>query len=123
MPKVLALSDGAVNSNLKDIVESTAAVVFLGTPHRGGGRYADLGQVARKIISVLCIATNPALLDSLGLRNADLERTQDSFSRIWQKYDFKVKTFQEELPLTGVNIPGTVLNETVCSIPRLTMCC
>jgi protein SERAC1 len=43
--------------------------------------------------------TNKRILDSLSLRNSDLERCQDIFSSLWLKYNFQVKTFQEGLPL------------------------
>jgi len=44
------------------------------------------------------------MLDALGLKTTDLERAQESFSMLWQKYDFRVKTFQEGLGLTGFNL-------------------
>lgn len=43
--------------------------------------------------------TNARILDSLSLRNSDLERCQEVFSSLWLKYNFRVKTFQEGLPL------------------------
>ncbi|RDW84265.1 hypothetical protein BP6252_01855 [Coleophoma cylindrospora] len=111
--EVLHLSDSSDEPSLKSIVDSTRAVVFLGTPHRGGGGYANLGQLVRTIASVFMVDTNPAVLDSLGLRSSDLERSQLNFATAWRKHAFKVKTFQESLPLTGINVPGTVLNKTV----------
>ena len=43
------------------------------------------------------MATSPVILDSLGLKNTDLERAQEEFSRLWQTNNFRVKTFQEGL--------------------------
>ncbi len=43
--------------------------------------------------------TNARILDSLSLKNSDLERCQDVFSSLWLKHNFRVKTFQEGLPL------------------------
>jgi len=48
--------------------------------------------------------TTSAILDSLGLKTTDLERAQESFSTLWDKHQFRVKTFQEGMGLTGVNI-------------------
>lgn len=55
------------------------------------------------MISALRMKTNPAILDALRLRTKDLEIAQESFSAVWNRYDFRVKTFQEGLGLTGVN--------------------
>ena len=85
------------------IVEDTKAILFLGTPHRGSDT-ADLGTIARRIVSAFGVDTNRKLLDSLGLRNEDLDRNHKSFTNIWDKRRFRVKTFQESRGLTGVNI-------------------
>ncbi|KAK0644212.1 hypothetical protein B0T16DRAFT_495083 [Cercophora newfieldiana] len=80
-------------------MSNTAAVVFLGTPHRGSSA-AGVGEIARKAASmILMMETSPAILQSLSLKNSDLERCQEVFSSLWHKYNFQVKTFQEGLPL------------------------
>jgi hypothetical protein len=91
----------AEDESLKDIVESTAAVVFLGTPHRGSRDIANIGEVIRKAASIV-MDTSPFALDALALKNSDLSRCQESFSRLWFSYDFRVKTFQEGQGLTGM---------------------
>lgn len=48
--------------------------------------------------------TTSVHLDTLALKTTDLERAQEAFSRLWQKYDFRVKTFQEGLGLTGIHL-------------------
>ena len=53
-----------------------------------------------------------AILDALGLKTTDLERAQEAFSRLWQEYDFRVKTFQEGLGLIEVNL-GVLGNKVV----------
>lgn len=100
---MLANCSTSSNSEFEDIMESTAAVIFLGTPHRGSTA-AGIGEVARRVASALLIVTNSALLDSLSLKNSDLERSQDAFTSLWRKYDFRVKTFQEGLPFGTLNI-------------------
>lgn len=72
--------------------------MFLGTPHRGS-KAASVGEVARKAANLLLMDTNSRILDSLSLRNDDLQRCQYVFSSLWSKYNFQVKTFQENLPL------------------------
>lgn len=101
---MLSASDVSDDLKLRNIVESTAAIIFLGTPHRGSLDMARLGEVVRKIASAVRMDTSSTTLDALGLKTSDLERCQESFSRLWAKYDFQVKTFQEGLGLTGANI-------------------
>src|ERR1700712_704295 len=96
---MLAICSTSNDEDFQDILESTASVLFLGTPHRGSSA-AGIGEVARKAASLLLMDTNALVLDSLSLKNSDLERCQDVFSSLWHKHDFRVKTFQEGLPLT-----------------------
>ncbi|KAI1299607.1 hypothetical protein F5Y03DRAFT_249326 [Xylaria venustula] len=94
----LAICSTSNSENVEDILKSTTGVMFLGTPHRGSSA-AGVGEIARKAAGLLLMDTNSRLLDSLSLRNSDLERCQDVFSSLWLKYNFQVKTFQEGLPL------------------------
>ncbi|KAI1129855.1 hypothetical protein F5Y10DRAFT_237408 [Nemania abortiva] len=94
----LAVCSTSNSEDIEDILKSTTGVVFLGTPHRGSTA-AGAGEIARKAASLLLMDTNSRVLDSLSLRNSDLERCQDVFSSLWFKYNFQVKTFQEGLPL------------------------
>ncbi len=109
---MLANSDVAEDEDLKNIAESTAAVGFLGTPHRGSKDMASVGEVARKAASII-LDTNFTSLDALGLNKSDLERCQEAFSRMWRAYAFRVKTFQESSGLSSLNVGP--LNEKVCS--------
>ncbi|KAM7215359.1 hypothetical protein V8F06_009220 [Rhypophila decipiens] len=86
------------------IVESTAAVVFLGTPHRGSPDFAAAGEWAQSFVRFFGAETSPGMLHALGLKTTDLERAQESFSGLWLKHNFQIKTFQEGLGLTGINI-------------------
>ncbi|KAH8589753.1 hypothetical protein B0O99DRAFT_475591, partial [Bisporella sp. PMI_857] len=108
---MLARSYMSAEKDLLNIVESTTAVVFLGTPHRGSKDLASVGEMARKVASAVLMDTNSAMLDALGLKNSELERCQDSFSRLWLSHKFQVKTFQEGFPVTGVKIG--LLNEKI----------
>lgn len=101
---MLGRSSLSAEDDLRNIVESTAAIVFLGTPHRGSPEFAAIGESLRSIVSSLGMETTPANLDALGLKTTDLERAQEAFSIIWNKYDFRVKTFQESLSMTGIGV-------------------
>lgn len=101
--EMISYADASKEDVFLDIIQDISAVVFLGTPHRGSGA-AQVGEVARRVASILRIDTSPAILDSLGLRNDDLVRSQQAFARIWDERRFGVKTFQESKGLSGVNV-------------------
>src|SRR3954471_14031209 len=101
--QMLSRSSTYKEAHLNNIVRSTAAIVFLGTPHRGSPEFAAAGDWARSLLSSVGVETTPVILHALGLRTTDLERAQDAFSALWRKYNFRVKTFQEGLGLTGIN--------------------
>ncbi|KAF7507851.1 hypothetical protein GJ744_010015 [Endocarpon pusillum] len=97
----------------QDILNSLAAVVFFGTPHRGSNM-ADLGQVAANMASLLLrVDTNNEILRALAIDSPQIEICNRSFVHQWHKYAFQVKTFQEAKALTGVNLGR--LNEKVVS--------
>jgi hypothetical protein len=108
--ELLSYADASKEREFLEIVEDLSAVVFLGTPHRGSDA-AGIADIARRVVSALRIDTSPAILDSLGLRNDDLIRSQQSFARIWDERRFEVKTFQESKGITGVNVG--ILNDLV----------
>ncbi|RBA15880.1 hypothetical protein FPRO05_12101 [Fusarium proliferatum] len=97
--EMLSRSSSSTRREHQNILESVEAVIFLGTPHRGSVDIAAKGEVARSLLSALGVATTPVILDSLGLKNTDLERAQEEFSRLWHTSNFRVKTFQEGLIL------------------------
>ncbi|KAL2671524.1 hypothetical protein Neosp_014114 [[Neocosmospora] mangrovei] len=109
---MLALSSISPTDELCNIVSSTAAVIFLGTPHRGSPDLSALGAWAKSVLSGLRFQTNSAILDTLGLKTTDLERSQEAFSGLWSKHGFRVKTFQEGYPMTKINL-GVLGNKVV----------
>lgn len=115
---MLSLSEHSERSSSGRIVKSTAAIIFLGTPHRGSVDLARLANKGRSIISALGFDTASATLDALGLKSTDLERCQDSFLSLWRRYDFRVKTFQESLGMSGINI-GPLNDQVVQSFSSL----
>ena len=110
--EVLRRSQHAEEPGLQDIVKSTRAVIFLGTPHRGSGDFARLGDMARRVASaILGVDSNATIIRALGLDSPELELSRESFFQQWRTYGFRVKTFQESQALTGLNVG--VLNTKV----------
>ncbi|KAK3391258.1 hypothetical protein B0H63DRAFT_365230, partial [Podospora didyma] len=103
--EVLRRSQHAEEPGLQEIVKSTSAVVFLGTPHRGSGDFARPRDMTRRVAStILGVDSNTAILRALGLDAPELEQSRESFSLQWRTYGFRVKTFQESQALMGLNI-------------------
>jgi hypothetical protein len=112
--EVLRRAQHADEAEINDVVESTKAVIFLGTPHRGSD-FAGLGDVARQVASTLLrMDSNGAVIRALGLDSPELELSRESFLQQWRRYCFRVKTFQESQGFSGVRIGS--LNEKVSKL-------
>jgi hypothetical protein len=101
---MLALPSTSETTALQGVVECTTAIIFLGTPHRGSPEFSAIGERAQSLLSSLRFQTAAAILDTLRQGNTDLQRAHECFTRLWQRYDFRVKTFQEGFGLTGINL-------------------
>ncbi|KAL1904135.1 hypothetical protein Sste5344_010159 [Sporothrix stenoceras] len=87
----------------KDVLQSLAGVVFLGSPHRDS-QYGTL-QDAVKHLAGLSLGVNPndeVLQDLCGVtdnsrsrQTSALEIGRQTFVRLWNDYNFRVRTFQE----------------------------
>ena len=84
-----------------DIYQSTNAVVFLGTPHRGSP-IATVGNTIARIVHAAGFDTEDKNIRALRFESPELERCQEEFSSLWRSGRFAVKTFQEELGMAGV---------------------
>lgn len=100
---MLALSSEDEEPGYRNIVSSTKAVMFLGTPHRGS-QMAGIGKLAERVARLALMDTNNSMLNALGLKTSDLERCQDSFMKLWRQHNFHVKTFQEGRGYTAINV-------------------
>jgi hypothetical protein len=110
--KVLRRSELSSEVGIRDIIQSTEAVVFLGTPHRGSPGFASTADVVRRVAqAVLRVDSNSTIMRSLGIDGPELELCRETFVTQWQRHQFTVKTFQEAKGLTGVNLGS--LNEKV----------
>ncbi|KAI0003120.1 hypothetical protein F4779DRAFT_111214 [Xylariaceae sp. FL0662B] len=105
LKEILRRSEASEEQELRDIVQSTAGIIFLGTPHRGSPGLAGLGEAVRRTASMIVrLDTNSTLLRSLGTDSPELELGRESFLVLWRTYNFRVKTFQEAFGISGVNI-------------------
>ena len=78
----------------RDILSSTTAILFFGTPHRGG-EHVDLGLVAQKIALAVGFSANDKNLKDLR-RNATLPRLlSEDFASIVRLKEIAIETFLE----------------------------
>lgn len=94
--EVLRRSEAENESHLKDILPSTAAIIFIGCPHRASEN-AKLGDAVR-IMAGLSLGIDyldPTLQELSGANSFELELGREAFVRLWNDYNFKVKTYQE----------------------------
>lgn len=101
---MLARSSSSEESDLSSVVGRTKAVIFLGTPHRGSLDFVAAANWAQSLLRSLGMETTTTIINALGLRTTDLERAQEAFSSLWHRYNFRGKTFQKRLGLTGINV-------------------
>lgn len=103
---------------LHDIYISTAAILFLGTPHRGSDK-AGIAEVVRKIVSVSGFDTTDHHLRALQINSPELERIHEQFIKLYDRRErhFKVLTFQEGKGIVGINY--LKMNERASSCHRL----
>jgi hypothetical protein len=101
--QALRLSERETDWNIRDIVNSTAGVTFIGTPHCGADGMSLEDVVQRAASLILQVDINALLLRPLGLDGPELELSRESFTGQWRIYDFRVKTFQEVFSMFSSN--------------------
>ncbi|KAK4032311.1 hypothetical protein C8A01DRAFT_50875 [Parachaetomium inaequale] len=98
--ELLRLSEAERDGPLKQILMSTSAVVFLGSPHRGT-EHCSLGDAIRSMASAtlpIIDPSDPILRELCGAADARrVELGRQAFVRLWNDYNFRVKTFQESV--------------------------
>jgi hypothetical protein len=87
----------------KDLLESTKAVLFLGTPHAGSA-FAEMGDTLRAIVKAVGISAANQNLRDLKTDSTMLDQCRSNFQTLHRRVGFEVYTFQEELGMTGIGI-------------------
>ncbi|RFU74219.1 alpha beta-hydrolase [Trichoderma arundinaceum] len=90
-----ALLLATANRSQNNVVESTKAILFLGTPHRGSS-FSVWGRWQAQALWLL--GSNPSILADLYYDSASLRDLHDEFARIDQE-NIKVYNFYEQRPL------------------------
>ncbi|KAK4222399.1 hypothetical protein QBC38DRAFT_519237 [Podospora fimiseda] len=96
--EVLRLSEAERDGPLKEILLATSAVIFLGSPHRATEQ-SSLGDAVKSMASTTLPIDpeDPVSQQLCGGNSIELELGRQTFVRLWNYYNFKVKTFQEAI--------------------------
>ncbi|KAB5536250.1 hypothetical protein GE09DRAFT_344644 [Coniochaeta sp. 2T2.1] len=96
--EVLRLSEQVNDGPVKSVLLSTSAIIFLGCPHRSS-EHARLGDAIRSMASMTLgvDSRDPALRDLSGSASLEMELGRQAFTRMWNNYNFSVKTYQESM--------------------------
>lgn len=92
--------------DLRAVVDSTFAIIFFGTPHRGSD-YADFGRRVAQVVSVLAMRPyNDKIVSSLASNTEILTNLRKDFVNtvdyMIQCNQFESSTFQESKGFSGV---------------------
>jgi hypothetical protein len=82
------------DQDLRDIYQSTYAIIFFGTPHRGSS-YAQMGVLARDIAVAAGFDARDTLIRSLKPDAEMLSLLRQEFARMLYDRAFKIYSFQE----------------------------
>ena len=82
------------DQDLRDIYQSTYAIIFFGTPHRGSS-YTQMGILARDIAVAAGFDARDTLLRSLKPDAEILSLLRQEFARMLHDRTFKIYSFQE----------------------------
>ena len=89
----------------KKLFNSTKAIMFFGTPHRGSD-FADLGETMRRIASAAGFDTAKQNLRALEIDSGMLEECHRRFQQLQSRHNFQVYTFQEARAVAGIAYLG-----------------
>lgn len=116
----------AIDSELereRDVYESTKAILFLGTPHRGCDS-VGLAEISRRIVSAGGFDTNHQNIAALAVDSQILEEYHERFLKLHNRKNFEIRTFQEALGMKGTsfaNLNKKVQRENLGLIFALTL--
>jgi len=102
---MLLRADASKEDREREIYESTNAILFLGTPHRGGN-FVDWGETIRRIASATGFDTAHQNIRDLAIDSATLEDLHERFMALDDGRKFKIRTFQEGRGMKGTTALG-----------------
>jgi hypothetical protein len=103
--EALRRSEGhrAYQKDFYSIFDSTVAIIFFGTPHRGADPQCMIKSVAESIIRLAGYDINDQLINSLLPSSERLQELREEFSKMVRMKDWRVYSFQESYGLRRLN--------------------
>lgn len=102
---MLLLSSDTDREFDRNLFESTNAIMFFGTPHRGSG-FSDLGETMRRIVSAVGFDTAKQNIRALAIDSGMLEECQRRFQLLQADRKIEIYTFHETHGVTGISYLG-----------------
>ncbi|KAL8405709.1 hypothetical protein RB596_004537 [Gaeumannomyces avenae] len=103
------------HDHLRQTASATIGVVFFGTPHSGADPRGPLLHAAERLVRILGVTVNQAVVDTLLPSAERLRELRDDFPIIAQRKGWAIHSFQEQL---GVRLLGgkKVVEDTSSSL-------
>ncbi|CAK7210276.1 hypothetical protein SBRCBS47491_000722 [Sporothrix bragantina] len=94
--ELLCRAEASDDYSRKDVLQSLAGIAFLGSPHRDS-QYGTLTEAVKHLAGLsLGVSPQDAVLQDLcGANTPTLESGRRNFVRLWNDYNFRVRTFHE----------------------------
>lgn len=102
---MLLLSSDTDREFDRNLYESTKAIMFFGTPHRGSG-FSDLGETMRRIVSAGGFDTAKQNIGTLAINSGMLEDCHIRFERLQIRRGIEIYTFHETHGVKGISYLG-----------------
>lgn len=88
---------------LHDIFESTAGIIFFGTPHAGSEPPNFLHRIAEKVVKAAGFSVDEQIVNALLPTSERLKELRDEFGPMAQDQNWIIHSFQEQI---GIKILG-----------------
>lgn len=84
------------HKQLRQIYESTAAIMFFGTPHGGADPRGLLGHIVERVARAVGFTVNEQIVDTLLPTSERLKELRDEFGPMARQKNWIIYTFQEQ---------------------------
>lgn len=91
------------HNHLRQIYESTAAILFFGTPHGGADPRGLLEHIAEKVVKVAGFTVNEQIVNTLLPTSERLRELRDEFAPMARQNNWIIYSFQEQYGVPLLN--------------------
>lgn len=90
-------------NHLRSIYESTAGLIFFGTPHGGADPRGLIHHIVQQIIMAAGFSVNKQIIDTLMPSSERLRELREEFGPMARQKNWIIYSFQEEYGVKGLN--------------------